>query len=80
MKLPNSYELGSRAKLRYIQFVSTYFHARPVSKNPHRSKKQARVYKTFFMLNSAEHKILNAHKYQNTTKLSIFQAQVSLEC
>ena len=31
-----------------------------------------RDYKTFFMLNSAEHKILNAHKYENTKKFSIF--------
>ena len=29
-------------------------------------------YKTFFMLNSAEHEILNAHKYKNINKLSIF--------
>ena len=41
---------------------------------------RARGYKTFFMLNSAEHEILNAHKHQNIKKLSIFQAQISLEC
>ena len=35
-------------------------------------------YKTFFMLNSPEHKILNAHKYINN--FSLFQAQVSPEC
>ena len=29
-------------------------------------------YKTFFMLNSAEHEILNAHKSENIKKLSIF--------
>ena len=33
----------------------------------------ARGYKTFFMLNSAEHEILNAHKYNNIKKLSIFR-------
>ena len=38
------------------------------------------VIKLFFMLNSAEHEILNVHKYKNIKKLSIFQAQVSLEC
>ena len=38
-----------------------------------------RCYKTFFMLNSAEHEILNAHKYENI-KFSIFQSQISLEC
>ena len=27
-----------------------------------------RGYKTFFMLNSAEHEILNAHKYKNIKK------------
>ena len=30
------------------------------------------------MLNSGAHKVLNAHKYQNIKKFSIFQAQVSL--
>ena len=33
-----------------------------------------------FMLNSAEHEILNARKYQNTKKFSISQAQISLGC
>ena len=33
---------------------------------------RARGYKTFFMLNSAEHEILNARKYKNIKKLSIF--------
>ena len=40
----------------------------------------AQGYKTFFMLNSAGHEILNAHKYKNMKKLSIFQAQISQEC
>ena len=39
-----------------------------------------RDYKTFFMLKSTEHEILNAHKYENIKKFSIFQAQISLEC
>ena len=34
----------------------------------------------FFMLNSAEHEILNAHKYNNIKKFSIFKVQISLEC
>ena len=38
-----------------------------------------RGYKTFFMLNSAQHVILNAHKYKSIEKVSIFQAQISLE-
>ena len=33
----------------------------------------ARGYKTFFMLNSAEHEILNVSKYKNIKKLSIFR-------
>ena len=37
-------------------------------------------YKTFFILNSSEHEILNAHKYENITNFSIFHAQISLEC
>ena len=39
-----------------------------------------RGYKTFSMLNSAEHEILNAHKYKNIKKFSFFQVQISLEC
>ena len=31
-----------------------------------------RGYKTFFMLNSVEHEILNAHKYKNIKKSNIF--------
>ena len=40
----------------------------------------ARGYKTFFMLNSAEHEILSAHKNKNIKKFSIIQAHISLEC
>ena len=39
-----------------------------------------RGYKTFPMLNSIEHEILNAHKCKNIEKFSFFQAQISLEC
>ena len=31
-----------------------------------------RGYKTFFVLNSVEHEILNAHKYKNIKKSSAF--------
>ena len=31
------------------------------------------------MFNSAEHEILNAHKYKNIKKFSILQAQMSIE-
>ena len=40
----------------------------------------ARRNKTFYMLSSAEHEILNAHKCENIKKFSIFRAQKSLEC
>ena len=40
----------------------------------------ARGYKTFFMLNSVENEILNAHKYNNIKKFSLYSAQISLEC
>ena len=43
-------------------------------------KDQARSYKTFFMLTSPQHEIVNAHNYKNIKKLSFFQAQISLEC
>ena len=33
---------------------------------------RARGYKTFFMLNSVEHEILNAYKYKNIKKFSFF--------
>ena len=39
-----------------------------------------RGYKTFSMLNSVEHKILNAHKYKIIKKFGSFSAQISLEC
>ena len=32
----------------------------------------ARGYKTFFILNSADHEILNTHKYTNIKKFSLF--------
>ena len=41
---------------------------------------KARGYKTFFMLNSVEHKILIALKYEDIKKFNNFQAQISLEC
>ena len=41
---------------------------------------RSRGYKTVFMLNSAEHEILNAHKCENIKKFGIFQDQISLEC
>ena len=44
------------------------------------TKARARGYKTFFLLNSAEHEILNALKYKNVKKVSIFQDQINLEC
>ena len=40
---------------------------------------RSRGYKTFFVLNSIEHKILIAHKYENIKKFCIFQAQITLE-
>ena len=43
-------------------------------------KDRPRGYKTFFMLNSVEHEILNAHKYKNIKKFGLFKAQLSLEC
>ena len=39
-----------------------------------------RGYKTFFVLNSVEHELLNAHTYKNIKKFGIFKVHVSLEC
>ena len=56
----------------------------PSDNNPHESRSTSviwpRGYKTFFVLNSVEHEILNAHKYKNIKKFGIFKAQLSLEC
>ena len=41
---------------------------------------RARDYKTFFMLISTDHEILNAHEYKNINKFSFFQPQISREC
>ena len=41
---------------------------------------RARGYKTFSMLNSVEHEILKAHKYENIKKFNFFYSQVSVEC
>ena len=39
-----------------------------------------RGYKTFFMLKSVEHEILNADRYKYIKKFGFFQAQIGLEC
>ena len=38
-----------------------------------------RSYKTFFMLNTVEHEILDDHKYKNIKKFGFVQAQISIE-
>ena len=43
-------------------------------------KTRPRGYKTFFVLNSVEHEILNAYKYKNIKKLGLFKVQITLEC
>ena len=45
----------------------------------HGIESQPRGYKTFFVLNSAEHEILNANKYKNVKNFSFFSAQISRE-
>ena len=45
-----------------------------------RNRSRPRGYKTFIVLNSVEHEILNAHKYKNIKKFGIFKVHVSLEC
>ena len=41
---------------------------------------RAPEYKTFFMLNSVEHEILNSYKYKKYQEIQLFQAQVRGEC
>ena len=43
-------------------------------------KSRPDVIKLFLILNIAEHEILNAHKFKNLKKFSIFQEHISLEC
>ena len=50
----------------YLSFIITKLGAR------------ARGYKTFFMLNSVEHEILNAHKYKIIKKFGLYSAFVGL--
>ena len=48
---------------------------------PAKPGRRARGYKTFFMLNSAEHKILNAHTYKiSRNSAFLFQDHTSQEC
>ena len=47
----------------------------------HCSEFSARGYKTFFMLNSVEYEILNAHKYKkNIKKFGLYSVQMNLKC
>ena len=54
-------------------FISSSHLAHVISPRP-------RGYKTFFMLNSAAHEILDAQKYKYIKKFIYFQAQISLKC
>ena len=67
-KKPESPKTGARTDTGMLAHVSSTMYTWPQG------------YKTFFMLNSAEHKILIAHMYENIKKFSILQAQISLEC
>ena len=58
----------------------SYVHADIKYFNQTGQMSRPRGYKTFFVLNSVEHEILNAHKYKNIKKFGIFNAQLSLEC
>ena len=48
--------------------------------NGKQCRPRPRGYKTFSMLNSVEHEILNSHKYKNIKKFGFLKAQISLEC
>ena len=78
------YNLWARCPLRSlpvlgaVSSVSTLFALKSLSQKLMVIRAQG--YKTFFILNSAEHDISKAQKYKNIKKSSIFQAQISLEC
>ena len=65
---------SSRARARYwsVKLWTCIYYHRPIIRSPSYEKK--------IMLNSAEHEILNARKYKNIKKFSLFQAQISLQC
>ena len=44
----------------------------PLSQSNSPKENRPRGYKTFFMLNSVEHEVLNAHKYENINKFAFF--------
>ena len=61
-------DFGSKNCVR----VSALWFNIPLATTNGTTENRARGYKTFFMLNSVEHEILNAHKYKNIKKFSFF--------
>ena len=81
--------LAKKTVKRHVQLPQTF--SRTESDTKHKVMKDLnkgclagtrtgpKVIKVFFLLNSAENEVLNAHKYKSIYKFSIFQAQISLE-
>ena len=65
--------------MKKVDFLKPTIHSHIIQLVYNAHIDQARGYKTFFVLNSVEHEILNAHKYKNIKKFSFFQAQISEE-
>ena len=78
--------LASRGNALYSKYIGLGFESSTnqistfVLVNVFQVETWPRGYKTFFVLNSVEHEILNAHKYKNIKKFGLFKAQLSLEC
>ena len=66
--------------LHFHCFYDSTIEIHKASKKIYISFSRPRGYNTFFVLNSVEHEILNAHKYKNIKKFGLFKAQLSLEC
>ena len=78
-KVDYTMQMQGLFKLCHVHVCSISYASHTVDETPV-SQTRPRGYKTFFVLNSVEHEILNAHKYKNIKKFSLFKAQLSLEC
>ena len=64
-------KLKRKALIRNLYNPVSYQVLKTKEKETHKAA-WPRDYKTFFMLNSVEHEILNAHKYKNIKESNIF--------
>ena len=71
-------DIGAINMLNHFLAYFTYLFKVPEMKIAH-LESWPRGYKTFFILNSVEHEILNPH-IKNIEKFGFFKAHISLQC